>query len=142
MPAWEVQFPYLGNWTQSSKRCPRYNCAAFAAGDESQKWDPFPPGVHYWPLDVPRSYSLTAFIEAYNAIRYSVCEDGSLDLFYEKIAIYMNEYGGVVHVARQLLSGQWTSKMGNEEDIIHESPESLGVGYGEPRCFMRRSRNE
>jgi hypothetical protein len=140
MPTWEAHFPHLGNWIESSKRCPRYNCAAFAAEDESQKWDPFPPGAHYWPPRVPRSYFLSAFIEAYATIGYEPCGDGSLDSSNEKIVIYTNEYGGVEHVARQLADGKWTSKIGDQEDIIHENPDSLRVGYGEPRCFLQRSR--
>jgi hypothetical protein len=138
MPYWETEFPHLGSWTKSSERSDQYNCAAFAAGDQSQKWDPFPPGLHYWPVNFARSYASDVWVRVYATIGYSVCADGELEDSYEKIVIYTNAYGGVEHVARQLPDGRWTSKIGDEEDIIHESPQSLSVGYGQPTIFMRR----
>lgn len=144
MPAWESEFPNLGKWIKSSERTDRYNCAAFAAGEDHHKWDPFPPGLHYWPPGVERSYFTPKFIEAYGTKGYEACADGSLEAGWEKIVLYTNAYGGVLHVARQLPDGAWTSKMGNEEDIIHGSPSNLGGGgYGQPTQFMRRpAKNE
>jgi len=113
-------------------------CIVVPVHDVSQKWDPFPPGLHYWPPGVDRSYFVPAFIEAYATIGYKVCADGSLDPSCEKIVLYTNDFGGVEHVARQLSDGRWTSKIGNEEDIIHENPQSLKGGYGEPTVFMQR----
>ena len=34
------------------------------------------------------------------------------------------------HAARQLVSGKWTSKLGPDEDIEHESPDSIAEWYG------------
>lgn len=43
------------------------------------------------------------------------------------------------HAARQLPSGQWTSKLGKSEDIQHESAEDVSGGvYGEVVEFMKR----
>jgi hypothetical protein len=142
MPAWEQHFPNLGRWLKTSERDPDYNCAAFAAGEQQQRWDPFPPGVYYWPSGVNRSYQIADFIEAYKTRGYSVCADGSLKTDREKIVIYTNQYGSVEHVARQLSDGRWTSKIGDEEDIVHETPESLSVGYGTPTLYMQRHRED
>jgi hypothetical protein len=140
MPSWESEFPHLGKWAETSPRDNKYNCAAFAARDEKQKWDPLPPNLHYWPKNIPRSYAIDSFIQAYATIGFEICADGSLDPECEKIVIYANEYGGVEHVARQLKNGKWTSKMGDEEDIVHDTPHNLSVGYGQPVCYMGRAR--
>jgi len=138
MPLWEAHFPQLGKWIKSSERTDSYNCAAFAAGEDTQKWDPYPPGVHFWPSGLNRGYSVQHFVEAYRTIGYDSCADGMLDPYFEKIVLYTNNYGGVEHVARQLSDGSWTSKMGDEEDIIHENPQALSGGYGHPTVYMQR----
>jgi hypothetical protein len=136
---WEQYFPNLGNWTETSPVTRSYNCAAFAAGDTDVRWEPFPPGQYYWPQRVRRSYEVSAFVEAYKTHGFEVCADGSQESGYEKIVIYANEYGGAEHVSRQIAGGKWTSKMGDEEDIVHDTPESLGGGdYGQPLQYMRR----
>jgi hypothetical protein len=136
---WEQHFPNLGDWQETSPATETYNCFAFAAGENSRNWDPFPPGMYYWPPNVPRSYNTDAYVQAYRTIGYEPCTDGSLEPQHQKIVMYTNEYGGVEHVARQLPDGKWTSKLGVEEDIVHETPQSLSVGYGQPTHFMRRA---
>jgi len=46
---------------------------------------------------------------------------------YEKIVIY-GAYGEWEHAARLLSSGKWTSKLGPDEDIEHDSPQDLAGG--------------
>jgi hypothetical protein len=42
-------------------------------------------------------------------------------------------------MARQLVSGAWTSKLGRLEDIEHEALEAINCDdYGEPVQFLRR----
>src|SRR5271156_4387291 len=123
--AWEACFPNLGNWTESSKPTTDYNCYAFAVGEEERRWDPFPPGVDYWPDNVKRSYELDSFIRAFGTEGFRQCADESFEDGIEKIAIYVNQFGGVEHAARQEPDGRWKSKLGDEEDIFHDSPVSL-----------------
>ena len=75
---------------------------------------------------------------------FAMCSDGSLEVGFEKIAIYSMS-GGVAwdHVARQLPDGQWTSKLGELLDITHTDLESLTrsgnkPGYGEVSWFLKR----
>lgn len=136
---WEKDFPNLGDWKESSLPTTDYNCFAFAAGDTTRWWEPQPPGVYYWPPGVSRGYDIASVIEAYKAEGFQHCADGSLVQGREKIVFYLNRYGGVEHVARQLPDGRWTSKMGGAEDIEHDSPQSLSGGdYGAPQCYMER----
>ena len=69
---------------------------------------------------------------------YSLCEDNAKEPGYEKIALYAF-VGQSTHAARQLADGQWTSKVGQFEDITHPSLENLaGYAYGNVHCIMRR----
>src|SRR5258707_504293 len=54
----------------------------------------------------------------FTAVGYTVCDNDLLEPGYEKIALFA--LGGVPkHAARQLPTGQWTSKLGPMEDIEH-----------------------
>jgi hypothetical protein len=145
--SWESAFPHLGAWechsppTLPGGQRPRYNCYAFAAGDNTQRWEPDRAGQYYWPPSIHRDYSVPAFIEAYQTRNYEVCGDGLLERGYEKIAIYTDGFGIVRHAARQISDGRWLSKLGDAEDIIHDTPQSLASPtYGQPVCYLRRAK--
>ncbi len=54
----------------------------------------------------------------------------------ERLALFANEHGEPTHVARQLPSGVWTSKLGSAEDIEHDSLAALeGPIYGPCRAI-------
>ena len=95
-------------------------------------------GVGYWPEGVPREKTLEAFVAAYATRGYTVCADGSLEPGFEKIAIYTKPAGTPAHAARQLPSGSWTSKLGDEQDIEHELEGVECIRYGSVKQFMRR----
>jgi len=42
----------------------RYNCIAWAAGDDQNAWWPSRRPVGYWPPNVPRVATLDAFVDA------------------------------------------------------------------------------
>jgi hypothetical protein len=136
---WEKEFPNLGKWTCTSKATDEYNCIAFAVGDQTRWWEPCPG--YYWPPEPNPDYTAECLIRAFESVGFKSCADGSLVEGYEKIAIYLNDFGGWEHAARQEPSGYWRSKIGYAEDIEHESPDSLtSVDYGKPRLFMERQR--
>ena len=69
---------------------------------------------------------------------FSLCGDDLLEPGFEKIAIYAF-VGQFTHVARQLESGLWSSKIGHLETVTHPTPASLSGGiYGFVHCIMRR----
>ena len=126
------EFPRLNptNHRITSKASRRYNCIAWALGDDSQWFDPMVADA-YWPEDLPKELTLDSVVELFRQAGYEICSDGRLQAGYEKIAIYTND-GGPTHAARQLENGRWTSKLGNYHDIEHDSLEALnGDGYGE-----------
>jgi hypothetical protein len=59
------------------------------------------------------------------------------------VALYRHPEFGIEHVARQLRSGKWTSKLGDWEDIEHDDPYALECeDYGKIAKFMKRRRKE
>ncbi len=84
-------------------------------------------------------YVLAAYVAAFGTLGYELCSDGSLQEGFEKVAIYESLSGYVLHMARQLPTGRWTSKLGGLEDIEHASPAELeGREYGAVVQYMRR----
>lgn len=143
----EMIFPALKSemYSLSSPETPdeRYNCIAWAAGDDQQWWQPSGRRWHYWPRRVPLAYTLNAHRAAFRTLGYVDCDDGSVEAGWEKIALYTGEpYGLVTHAARQNEWGIWLSKLGPLEDIEHltlaalEGPEQ----YGTVAAFMKRPR--
>ncbi len=139
----EQSFPNLQRcgYSVTSPATLDYNCIAWAANDTEAWWEPDPLDLSYWPLGIPRSYTLDAYIEAYKTLGYSVCEDAENENNFEKIAIYADSNGKPTHAARQLNSGKWTSKLGRLEDIEPLSLDSLaGPHYGSLAVILKRSR--
>ena len=117
-------FPALENYSETSLPDADYNCIAWAAGNTTEWW---------WPGD-----TVDPFIEAFQNIGYHLCSNGQLEEGFEKVAIYADSTA-VTHMARQLPSGQWTSKLGTSVDIEHATPAELEGGlYGNVVQYMRR----
>jgi hypothetical protein len=134
----ETAFPSgKGQIQITSPQDDKYNCIAWAANDQANKWWPMYPG--YWPAGIPRETTLAAFKLAYGVLGYKECRDGSHELGVEKIAIYVNAAGTPTHAARQRSDGSWTSKLGDEWDISHESCGNLeGAIYGTVAAYASR----
>lgn len=123
----------------------RYNCIAWAAGNDTRNWWPDPIGVGFWPVGVPREVTLNAFLAAYRTLGYEVCANASLEAGLEKIAIFaqLNADGLLepTHATLQLGSGEWTSKLGPFEDIRHKTLDAVeGPVYGTAMFYMARRR--
>jgi hypothetical protein len=140
-PEIERYFPRLNrsNYKIKSPATPTYNCIAWAADSTTRPWWPLRPNWH-WPAGVPSQETLDAFISAFVTLGYEPCVSPSLELGYEKIAIFAD--GPLPkHAARQLPSGMWTSKLGSAEDIEHAALDLLeGVTYGRVAAILCRPR--
>lgn len=130
-------FPNLtpDNHEVTSEKTIKYNCIAWAARNTDRWWQ---PGGH-WPIQASREdLGIGDLVLAFKSLGYHECSDGNLELGFEKLAIYGS---GLMytHVARQLPDGQWTSKLGQLEDITHSTTEALERSdYGEVVQFMKR----
>lgn len=118
-----------------------YNCVAWAAEDDETWWWPDAQHEEYWPPGVPREETIEAFQQAFSTLGYEICQDDVLEEGFQKIAIYVNSSKVPTHVARQLPNGQWTSKLGQDEDIEHNNLQGLTgqPGYGEVACIMKKA---
>ena len=139
---YEKEFPNLNQegYLVTSPRTRMYNCIAWATGDMTRWWWPDAFYIYYWPLDLPRNSSLDVFVSMFAQQGYAVCEDPSCEEEYEKIAIYV-QGNSVTHAARQLESGKWTSKLGEDHDIEHTLTGLNGPVYGEVGQIMKRPKN-
>lgn len=138
-----LQFPHLqpGSYEVTSPPDSRYNCIAWAAGDDSRWWWPGPyiTGGYYWPSQVPATETVDSFVQAFELLGYHLTNDGQLESAVEKIAIYADTQGRPKHVARQLSNGKWTSKLGFADDIWHDTEREVeGPAYGTVAVYMAR----
>ncbi len=137
----EEAFPKLrsGSYRITSPQTSRYNCAAWAAGDDTRWWQPIPDEpFFYWPAGAPRDLAPESYARLFELEGYEGCESADLEDGFEKIAIYTLD-GEFSHVARQLETGLWTSKLGEWEDIEHATLSDLeGNYYGYVSHVLRR----
>ena len=142
-------FPGLksdSNFKITSHKDFKYNCIAWAAL-YTDRWI-WPPntyeldGVHYhWPSDIDKGDNIETFINLFQSFGYTVCDDCIMEENYRKVALYKDpKTGNCTHASRQQRDGQWTSKLGREEDISHSSPYEIeGQNYGVVSCIMKKS---
>jgi hypothetical protein len=115
-----------------------YNCVAWSAGDSAHRWWPSEDDRDHWPVGVAREESLSGFQAAFFVLGYRQCDHADFEEGMEKVAIYADAQGNPLHVARQLASGRWTSKLGALEDIEHDLHHLEGEHYGQVALVMKR----
>ena len=134
-------FPNLavGGYSITSPKTIEYNCIARAAGDiEVWRW-PGPFYQYYWPPEIPRAVTISAFINAFELQGYSVCDGTEYESDFEKVALYADSNGKPTPAAKQLHSGKWTSKLGRLEDIEHPNLDSIIIPiHGSPVVCLKR----
>lgn len=135
-------FPGLRNspFEITSNKSRKYNCIAWAAGDDKHVWWPDRFFTGYWPPNAPRNETIDAFINAFQTLGYSICQDGDYEPNFIKIAIFVDSSGSPTHAARQEPNGMWTSKCGSLEDIQHDLYALCGQdpAYGSVACYMKK----
>lgn len=134
----EQTFPNLkGTGYQiTSTRDRKYNCIAWAAGDQGRWWQP-EPSIFYWPTGVAREISVESYVAAFATVGYFECDNDQLEDGFDKIALYALN-NRPTHAARQLNNGLWTSKLGQIEDIEHTLDGLVGNKYGVITKFLKR----
>ena len=125
----------IAGYSTKSPKTPAYNCIAWAAGDDSKWWEPFPN--QYWPPDIPYEFSVASLTLLFQKMGYEICGSGSFETGYEKVAIFALS-GQAKHAARQLPDGTWTSKVGKNIDIEHALEGLEGPFYGQIEVILRR----
>ena len=136
----ESQFPNLvgSHWHITSPETRNFNCISWAMCDTSRWWWPKPG--YYWPPGAPEEETVGAFLAAFSRFRFTRCESSDLEQRYDKIALFTNANGTPTHVARQVASGLWTSKLGPFVDIEHKLEALEGHKYGRVDVILKRPR--
>ena len=88
---------------------------------------------------------MTAFVKAYEALGFRLAIGDALVEGLGKVALFGIDVpdGATVptHAALQLETGQWTSKLGDFEDISHDTVDGVsGPIYGKPFFYLERAR--
>lgn len=143
----EAMFPNLvrGQYHVTSEETPEYNCIAHAAEKNDNWWWP-DDAPAYWPEGLEKAETLDGFVLAYETVGFKTCPTQSRELEPNvvKVAIYVDQDGVPTHAARQIPGGAWTSKLGDWEDIQHQTLEAMEagadptLGYGKVALIMRR----
>lgn len=137
-------FPNLGNshCVATSPQDITYNCIAWAAEENDRWWWPDSMFIGFWPDSVSREVTLIAFIKAFGLLGYSSCANADYEDGFEKVAVFLDAEKKPTHMARQLNSGKWTSKLGKLEDIEHDLAGVEGDAYGKVAQYLKRSRRD
>lgn len=133
-----ARYPGLASsrFAVTSPATDRYNCVAWAAGHDSEWWS---PDGYWWPRDGVREWSLDTMMSVFRMMGYETGASAELEPGIEKIAIYGFD-DDPKHVARQVETGRWTSKLGKNVDIEHDLDGLRGSRYGEVLALMSRPR--
>jgi hypothetical protein len=85
---------------------------------------------------------VTPEVHAYETKGYELCDTPHREIGFQKFAIYADEQDVPTHAARQLKSEEWTSKIGDHQDIDHKALECIEgdgeMSYGHVVRYMRR----
>jgi hypothetical protein len=132
----------LNNHHETSKRCSRYNCIAWAMGINDDRWAPYTSHKWFEGFKKIRNYpgdDIEIHKDGFKSIGFEECQNGNFEKSFEKIAFYIKGKS-VEHIARQIENGHWTSKLGvRYHDIEHYTLNALEGGlYGHARVFMKR----
>ena len=134
-------FPNLATdgYNRTSLPTISYNCVAWAFGDQTKWWEPDPFGMFSWPCP-DRQYTIQSYEALAKSQGYNRCADHNLESGYEKIAIFALGQQPT-HIARQLDTGKWTSKLGDLDDITHALQGVEGARYGKSVRIMKRPKS-
>jgi hypothetical protein len=131
----------LRGYSPKSRHTRRYNCIAWAAGETHRRWEPAPG--YYWPKIAPPDDRIESLVLAFYSIGYRRSDKvderaKTVQLFVAKVVLYADGFDAWTHAARQLPNGRWTSKLGDFEDIEHDSILGLEPVYADPRYLMTK----
>lgn len=119
-----------------------YSCLAHAIHRYDRVIWPDEDETCAWPPELDRRETLVMFQKFLYLCGYRDCVDGRLQASIEKIALYVDATELVVHVARQLENGHWSSKLGSLADIEHISDQIIEcASYGSVMHYMGRRRS-
>lgn len=140
--SFERDFPKLAgsDFSIAGPADDNYNCIAWAIGENRLNCWPIRRVDAYWPRRIPFQETVGAFTQFFKLHHFELCDNASLELGWEKVALYALK-GVPKHAVRQLPTGRWTSKMGADEVLEIPDPGVLeGDDYGQVVLYFKRKR--
>jgi hypothetical protein len=115
-----------------------YNCVAWSVEETTQFWWPVDVGGYFWPTDATEPL-LPDFEQVYADLGYGRCVHLNHECGADQVAIYLTSSGTPTHASRRLENGNWTSKLGDFEDIEHNDVNGVCCDtYGETVIILCR----
>jgi hypothetical protein len=143
----ESQFPKLKRrpYIITSSKTPIYNCVAWAVDDIQQWWEYgaiTSLGIPtYWPPGYPAGDTVADVSNVLQGVfHYTLTTDRRARLGTERVAIYGYPDRNFAHIARQLESGRWSSKLGELYDLEHALNDLEGRVYGRVMTILERQK--
>lgn len=134
-------YPHLkDNYIQTSDETIEYNCISFVLDDYENIYSSWgEEGL--WIDGLERTHTPGNYAEFFRIKGgFEICLNSDLEESIEKIAIF-GEENEFLHVAIQIQDGKWKSKMGEFEDIQHNTLKAVsGKRCGFPLIYMARTR--
>ena len=93
--------------------------------------------LSYWPPAAPREYTLEAYEQALATAGFVKCIGDTYDERVTRVALFAKG-AQPTHASRQVSPDQWTSKLGQAEDISHQLDAVSGATYGDPMIHLCR----
>ena len=113
-----------------------YNCVAWAS-EITDDW------IQLYDRNWMPKIDAKSYLDYFGKLGFKIVTETASEKGKLKIAVYIANGNGrpeFKHVARQLLNGKWTSKLGDWEDIEHDTPEVLlGESYGDEIVIMEKN---
>lgn len=114
---------------QTSPKDSRYNCIAWAFGENRRWWWPVNKPGYFWPKQLSNKSPLEEFEDWFELDGWEPTKEIGFDPSFIKVALFVLN-GQPTHAARLLQTGMWTSKLGSDLDLAHGFDELDGPVYG------------
>ncbi len=144
--SWFPRLKYDKKFKVTSNINYNYNCIAWAMRLGDRWVDPALTAGHWWPLPItPMSGHYLELVKAFEAVKFSKCNNSNKEFWYDKVALYVHPHTGYwTHAARVLSPDEYHSKLGDGWDIHHGSgnvmhnPLNMKSTYGKEFQIMKR----
>jgi hypothetical protein len=135
-PEYARHFPQLSddNHHVTSAEETRYNCVAWAMGDQGRRWWSGRGKGWYWPT-AAETDSVETFVDMLQTKGYERLAGGLDDAPGSRVALYADR-GAVKHMAREVEPNWWTSKLAAGFDLRHRLDALERSLYGEVVAFF------
>ncbi len=132
------QFPnsYIEPFSITSPETPQYNCVAWALDDSEHWWEA--DEDYQWLNNIDFDNTLSTMQAFFKHFDYEPIDKPNMRNGIEKIALFSNDGINCSHVAKQLLSKKWTSKLGVSHDVIHTLMAMENGIYGDVVMILQK----